>query len=671
MNLPADEPQPPASQADLPPDIQDAIETVRHAQDAATTRPGDELDTLLTGLGLDAKTILGRHHNGTIAPTPELPESRDNVAIAALRPLDLSAIAPDFKLGRTLGEGGMGIVRLAQQVALARDVAIKSTKPGPASPQAALALLREAWVLGRLEHPNVVPIHTLGQDEAGAPAFVMKRVEGEAWCEFIAEPERLPLAARADPLRWHLGVLSQVCNAVAFAHSKGVLHRDLKPANVMIGPFGEVYVLDWGLAVSLNPDQDRIPLAKDVKDIAGTLHYMAPEMVAAKGEQLDERTDVYLLGALLHEVLTGRPRHTGVTPMEVLAAAWHSRTVDYGADVPVELAAIANRATSFNPAHRFPDALAMQQAIADFLEHRSSLEVADAAELRLTELRRLLDAADPDLEAVATTFSACRFGFQVALQSWPGNEAANQGLERALRLMIAFDLKTGNPGAARTLIASLPQPDPELLARVVALDIAQSEAGERAAELAKLQQELDLRIGSRTRSFVALLMGLIFGGVPAVYAVREWQGTYEPAHVNNFVLAGSFLVACLISGAWAFETMTKTLFNRRFALSLLAIAVANVSLAGAVWHLGLTPTMTPTVAMLLNGLAMALVAANLDTRLWSCTAVYMLAFAVILASPGAVSVVASLAYGISCLIIAWYWKPSAMRGTYDGDARNL
>ncbi len=146
---------------------------------------------------------------------------------------------PPFELGQVLGEGGMGIVFEAVQTSLERTVAVKTLRPHAGQPDDALQLLREGRVTGLLEHPNVVPVHTLGRDSDGRPLIVMKRIDGTPWSSSIAGvtvEERTSAAF----LREHLGVLLQVAGALHFAHTVGILHRDVKPDNVMIGAFGEV-----------------------------------------------------------------------------------------------------------------------------------------------------------------------------------------------------------------------------------------------------------------------------------------------------------------------------------------------------------------------------------------------------------------------------------------------
>jgi serine/threonine-protein kinase len=143
-------------------------------------------------------------------------------------------------------------------------------------------------------------VYSLSLDEAGLPVLVMKRIEGVTWGQLLRDPAAMAKhAPDRPPLDEHLRILGQVCNAVHFAHARGVVHRDLKPDNVMVGAFGEVYVVDWGIATAFGP----------ATQLAGTPAYMAPEMLGTPGARLSAKTDVYLLGAMLFEVLVGRAPH--------------------------------------------------------------------------------------------------------------------------------------------------------------------------------------------------------------------------------------------------------------------------------------------------------------------------------------------------------------------------
>jgi serine/threonine-protein kinase len=168
-------------------------------------------------------------------------------------PVSMDGAQSDFDVAGTIGEGGMGRVLLARQRSLARDVAIKTLKDD-ASPRDRAALVREARVSGSLEHPGIVPVHTLGADGAGRPLLVMKRIVGVDWETLLRNPDhaawRTVIGEAGDRLDASLEILGRVCRALELAHDRGVIHRDVKPSNVMVGSFGEVYLVDWGLATA-------------------------------------------------------------------------------------------------------------------------------------------------------------------------------------------------------------------------------------------------------------------------------------------------------------------------------------------------------------------------------------------------------------------------------------
>ncbi|HEY6876928.1 MAG TPA: serine/threonine-protein kinase, partial [Polyangiales bacterium] len=336
--------------------------------------------------------------------TLEQPRDADDVWIAP----SPDQVDPDYALRGPLGAGGMAVVWLAEQLPLAREVAVKCARDGDDA-EASMLLLREATITGQLEHPNIVPVHALISVRDG-PAVVMKRLTGDTWDVLIRRGEL--------SLERHLDIFTQVLNAVAFAHSRGVLHRDIKPSNVMIGEFGEVYLLDWGVARREgDPESDAI---------VGTPCYLAPEMAEGKA---DERTDVFLLGATLHEVLTLEPRHRGLTPLELLYHAMHVEPYPYR-DVPEELAAICNRACARDPSARFASVNALRAAVAAFREHRAAWALSEAAEAELTQLVRAVDDRSVGDAAVQQRFVQARFGFETALRQWPESPEALAGLTR-------------------------------------------------------------------------------------------------------------------------------------------------------------------------------------------------------------------------------------------------
>ncbi len=265
-----------------------------------------ELRGLLETLALERPAGPGE----TVLPTlPSADGGPVRISEISLGPRDSVVL-----VGQTLGEGGMGIVRLGTQVSLGRSVAVKSTRPERSNPQAVAKLVQEAWVTGFLEHTSIVPIYDLTEDQNGRPMLVMRRIEGLEWSELFGDADAIrERFGASDLLDWNLRVLMQLASALHFAHGRQILHLDLGPANVMIGPLGEVYLVDWGLAMALGGDK-RLPRAADNTEIIGTPSYVAPEMLTGDGTQLRPQTDVYLLGSTLYTLLAGEPPHRGDTP---------------------------------------------------------------------------------------------------------------------------------------------------------------------------------------------------------------------------------------------------------------------------------------------------------------------------------------------------------------------
>ncbi|MCA8926057.1 MAG: serine/threonine protein kinase, partial [Planctomycetes bacterium] len=401
----------------------------------------------------------------------------------------------------------------------------------------AAALMQEALFTGLLEHPNIVPVHQLGRSADDKPLLVMKRVEGVSWEALIKDPAHAHWKTLGeDRLKEHLTILSAVCNAVEFAHARGVLHRDIKPANVMVGAFGEVYLLDWGLAMRLDKRPEQV-------GIVGTPCQMAPEMLDG-AKAVDERTDVYLLGAALHSALTGAHRHTGNSLRSLCYAAYKSEPVDYPPDVPEELATLCNRATHVDPAQRPASAAEFRLALERYLEHRSSNALAREASAGLASLRALLAEDAPDRARVAGLFAECRFGFAQALRAWPQNPVAREGLQACLTLVLERELAQGNLSLAEALLADLPQPAPELEARVAAQRQA---ADAQAALLRERARQGDWRQGAAWR--LVFFVGFIGFWVAVWLWTNGWQVRYEGTHSPER-LAGSLglplLVLCVL-----------------------------------------------------------------------------------------------------------------------------
>ncbi|HEX3132804.1 MAG TPA: serine/threonine-protein kinase, partial [Planctomycetota bacterium] len=252
----------------------------------------------------------------------------------------------DYELHDIIGQGGMGVVYVARQTALGRMVALKRLRRDDAGGQARVRFLAEAGVTGRLDHPNIVPIHDVGVDEAGLPFYTMKRVSGRPWSQVLRT------LSEAE----NLDILLRVADAVAFAHDHGVVHRDLKPDNVMLGAYGEVLLADWGLAGDIAEIQRSLNLGA-----AGTPAYMAPEMAWGEARLIGPASDIYLLGAILYEIMVGEPPHPGSTVQQSIEAAAANRI-----EPPIprgELGSVVARAMETQPEDRFATVQEFQLAV--------------------------------------------------------------------------------------------------------------------------------------------------------------------------------------------------------------------------------------------------------------------------------------------------------------------
>ena len=517
----------------------------------------------------DLATTWLKEPRQTIIPGRGMPPA----AMAALEVLRGIGAAVEGRLAyhQTIGEGGMGVVYLATQATIGRHVAVKTLRAGAGDLAATLRILREAWVTGTLEHPNVVPVYDVGVDADGAPVIVMKRIEGREWAELIHAPAEIARRFNAfDALEWNLRTLASVCNAVDFAHSRGVVHRDLKPENVMIGAFGEVYVLDWGIAVSVRDDPSgRLPLAKDATEIAGTPCYMAPEMLLVGSElrePLGPRTDVYLLGAIFYEIFAGAPPHEGATIEAMFSSVLLSQP-RFSEGFPAEAQAICKKAMSRDPADRYPSAGALRAAIEGYLRHRGSRKLAWEAKRSLARLLHVIEHEPPGEDRALAVFNLlgeCRFGYRAALSAWPENEAARRDLDRALVTVIEEQLSTGDPLSAATLLPEVSNEPPGLKARVEAAAKARAEQDER---LRKLEIDHDPSVGTRTRAFIGTIFGVSWIASPAAGWIHEARGQ-EPSHEITMAINAGMLALGFLLFFWAKETLTKTQFNKRLAQTL-------------------------------------------------------------------------------------------------------
>lgn len=388
----------------------------------------------------------------------------------------------DFLLRASAGKGGMGIVYRSLQRSLDRDVAVKQMKPDLADSESDRnKFLTEAVITGQLEHPNIIPVHELGLAADGLPFYAMKYVIGDDW------EDRLKKLSEQE----NLNILIQVANAIAFAHSRNVIHRDLKPGNVRLGNFGEVLVMDWGLAARLDREGDIPP--------AGTPLYMAPETALEYLDHVGQQStggqvkssrrvkagtysDIYLLGALLFKVVTGKAPHSGKTPFECLRNAARNRIVKV--ERSSELLDIAYKAMATEPADRYRSVPEFVDALKAYQAHAQSIQITRRAAEDLSDAEEQRSAPGVNSTATYAMFSSAQHSFQNALDLWPENRKAKEHLVKCRQLFADTAYTNGDFDLALSLLDGEEETHSELVSNI---RIAQRQRQTRLAWFRTLQ----------------------------------------------------------------------------------------------------------------------------------------------------------------------------------------
>jgi serine/threonine-protein kinase len=442
----------------------------------------------------------------------------------------------DYELGEILGRGGMGEVVVARDRRIGRDVAVKRMRNRRPSENEIGRFMREAQIQACLDHPAIVPVHELGSDAEGRPYFTMRRLSGTTLAALLESPSARPRLLRA---------FVDVCLALDFAHAHGVVHRDVKPSNIMLGDFGEVYVLDWGVArivgeheiVEPRPPTD--PGDTEVGAILGTPGYAAPEQL--RGQQVTGAADVYALGSILFEILTGEPLHSRTNAF--------ADTLDRPVDSPVA---------------RAPD-----RGIAPELDAACVAALAESPHRRLTA-RQLADRVqgyldgDRDLARRQALAADQLDVARAALLADPirGRAAAMRAAGRALAL-------DQDSSAAADLVSTLMLEPPR----------------ELPADLGKRIEHADASItrGQATRAMLALLA--FFPFLPIVL----WMGVEDAV-----LVAAVFVMVGVVSGGlwWLSRRARPNLFVLAPLLGALLVVVCARAMSPYFIVPGLLTTVT-------------------------------------------------------------------------------
>lgn len=369
---------------------------------------------------------------------------------------DMRAEEVDYRIVGKLGSGGTGVVYQAHQRALDREVAIKVLRDELATNQVSRErFLTEARVIGGLDHPNVIALHEVCVDSDGFLFYSMKRIEGASWDQQISR----------NSVDENVKILLRVADAIRYAHSRGLVHRDIKPENIMLGQFGEVLVADWGLALRIGGGD----LRHGVKQtIGGTPAYMAPELANGSHAAVTYQTDVYLLGAILFEILTGSPPHDGNSLLACLQAA--ARNVIRETEVTGELMDIARIAMAERTEDRYLSVDAFINSLNDQQKHDQSVRLVKRAQARL------LNAKD---DHQYEDFRVADALLMEALDIWPNNPSAQETRSALQQRFAEAATRRGDYDLALSIYASADQLDSEQAAEVKSLKATRASNDQR------------------------------------------------------------------------------------------------------------------------------------------------------------------------------------------------
>ncbi len=368
-----------------------------------------------------------------------------NIAMRQITGLSFGRIPKaDFKLVKVLGEGGMGIVYVAKQQSLGREVVFKTLKAMPEAQASKLKasgtygsvikhrsdmFVSEAVVTADLFHPNIIPIYEMAEAPDGSMFYTMKWVHGDGWHNRM----------KGMTLEENIEVLMKVSDAMAFAHSRHIVNRDLKPENVMLGGFGETIVLDWGLALPFGEGKGRLPLATTAGLGSGTPAYMPPELIAGPLNKIGPACDIYLLGAMLFEAVTGVPPHDFSSKSKSISAGAKMGEIRRIVVENViretghsgELIDIAKKAMATKAEDRYPTVVEFQNAIREYLKHAASRTLVERAKQFTTVAEPVTTETKPAADAPALGYMNYQNAlalYNESLREWPGNNQAREGL---------------------------------------------------------------------------------------------------------------------------------------------------------------------------------------------------------------------------------------------------
>jgi serine/threonine-protein kinase len=536
-------------------------------------------DTAATDPSLDP--TLAASAETDLPPTAPLPAAPRN-GLPGLEPITGSR----YELGELLGQGGMGEVVLAKDRQIGREVAVKRIRAKEPSSEALARFVREALLQGRLEHPAIVPVHDLAIDRDGHPFFVMKRLTGTALNDILKTADPDDHAKRRRLLR----AFVDVCLAVEFAHAKGIVHRDLKPANIMLGDFGEVYVLDWGIARMMiedrevtRPSQRGLELSTGetrAGSVLGTPAYMAPEQLA--GEVVGPAADIYALGCVLYEIVAGLPLHRTHRGIASLADTVDARPSHVRPETPPELDRLCEHATATDPARRPTSARALGDAVQAYLDGDRDLAVRrELVAQHITEAKQALASGGEDEANRRTAMRAA--GRALAL-----DPTATDAADLVTQLMLHPPKHV--PAEVEAAVAEIDTDNARTQARLSAVTML------GYVGFVPLLVWTGIRDASVVIAFVAVA---IASGLQMIALTRRDRLTSAPIYLNACINACILGLLCRIVGPFivaptlAASTLMAYAAHPRFGRISVIAAILGAGIA-VPWLLELVGVLSPT-----------------------------------------------------------------------------
>lgn len=434
-----------------------------------------------------------------------------------------------------LGKGGMGVVKCGQQRYPDREVAIKKVIRPSDSHQR--MLLQEAQITGQLEHPSIVPIHQIKQDSDGNIEIIMKRVHGKTLLALLdhvhdSDVYRLPVP--------YLQHLIQICFALEYAHNQNIVHRDIKLENIMVGDFNEVFLMDWGIGM------DTVTKVGAHSGIVGTPSYMAPEMLSGDPTDIDVRTDVYLMGATIHHLLTNQPRHHKPTVRQVLELVYTSLPYEYPPEIPSIFGEMLNKACSGKKSERFQSMTELREALEDALRHWEAIQITQKAELLLQQFTEDVKTTNTDTLEVSKQYLKIRTLLESSIELWNENQSAIESLNQLLILMTRHHLKRLELSVAESLFAELSDPPEELKTQLQSAR-AEFQKLSNAHALAQEYDPLHSKSGRKSLMISLVAAAVLLVSFAAAYSflvspeVTTLRLMYTGSTVSLFCITGVFL----------------------------------------------------------------------------------------------------------------------------------